>query len=74
VLRNGDLQREALRWARDLLERAREGGWRSAVPMGVESPGLMTGIAGMGLELLRLSDPERVPSVLALDPPPRRGR
>ena len=33
---------------------------------GVESPGLMNGLAGIGYGLLRLADPERVPSVLAL--------
>jgi lantibiotic modifying enzyme len=30
---------------------------------------LMTGLAGIGYELLRLAKPERVPSVLSLDPP-----
>jgi type 2 lantibiotic biosynthesis protein LanM len=35
----------------------------------VDSPGLMTGLAGIGYELLRLAEPERVPSVLALAPP-----
>jgi len=33
---------------------------------GVESPGLMNGLAGIGYGLLRLADPDRVPSVLAL--------
>ncbi len=36
---------------------------------GVESPGLMNGLAGIGYGLLRLADPDRVPSVLALAPP-----
>jgi lantibiotic modifying enzyme len=30
----------------------------------VYSPGLFQGAAGIGYELLRLADPERVPSVL----------
>lgn len=32
-------------------------------------PGLMLGISGFGMHLLRLADPARVPSVLLLDPP-----
>ncbi|NDQ55573.1 MAG: type 2 lantipeptide synthetase LanM [Acidipila sp.] len=35
----------------------------------LESPGLMTGLAGIGYGLLRLACPERVPSVLVLAPP-----
>jgi type 2 lantibiotic biosynthesis protein LanM len=44
-------------------------GWRCGLPDGVESPGLMTGLAGIGYGLLRLADPARVPSVLVLEPP-----
>ena len=32
-------------------------------------PGLMVGLAGIGYGLLRLAEPERVPSVLVLAPP-----
>ena len=35
----------------------------------VTGPGLMTGIAGIGYQLLRLAEPGRVPSVLTLAPP-----
>jgi type 2 lantibiotic biosynthesis protein LanM len=41
------------------------GGWRCGTPYGVESPGLMTGLAGIGYGLLRLADPQ-TPSVLLL--------
>lgn len=44
-------------------------GWITGVPLGVETPGLMTGLAGIGYELLRLAEPDRVPSVLLLSPP-----
>lgn len=37
-------------------------------PNGVSTPGLLTGLAGVGLGLLRLGYPERVPSVLLLAP------
>jgi type 2 lantibiotic biosynthesis protein LanM len=44
-------------------------GWITSLPMNVEMPGLMTGLAGIGYELLRLAEPERVPSILLLAPP-----
>ena len=53
-----------------ILESINSNGWLCGVPMGVETPGLMTGLAGIGYGLLRLADPVRVPSVLSLAPPP----
>jgi type 2 lantibiotic biosynthesis protein LanM len=44
-------------------------GWLCGNPRRVESPGLMTGLAGIGYGLLRLAEPRRVPSVLVLAPP-----
>jgi lantibiotic modifying enzyme len=44
-------------------------GWQCAGPGGVEMPGLMLGLAGIGYQMLRLADPDRVPSVLLLAPP-----
>jgi len=41
-------------------------GWLCGNPLNVESPGLMTGLAGIGYGLLRIAAPDRVPSVLAL--------
>jgi type 2 lantibiotic biosynthesis protein LanM len=46
-------------------------GWRCGVPLGTETPGLMTGLAGIGYGLLRLAAAARVPSVLVLAPPPQ---
>ncbi len=40
-------------------------------PHRIETPGLLTGLAGIGYGLLRVVDPQRIPSVLMLDPPPR---
>jgi type 2 lantibiotic biosynthesis protein LanM len=51
------------------LESIDRDGWRCANPLGVESPGLMTGLAGIGYELLRVAEPKCVPSVLLLEPP-----
>jgi type 2 lantibiotic biosynthesis protein LanM len=44
-------------------------GWVCGIPLDVESPGLMTGLAGIGYGLLRLAAPSRIPSVLMLAPP-----
>ena len=50
----------------------RDHGWITGVPFGVESPGLMAGLAGTGYGLLRLFAPSEVPSVLLLEPPAGR--
>lgn len=52
-----------------LLASIRTRRWRSCVPQGVQTPGLMYGLAGTGYELLRLACPEQVPSLLLLAPP-----
>ncbi|WP_433392270.1 type 2 lanthipeptide synthetase LanM family protein [Micromonospora sp. KLBMP9576] len=41
-------------------------GWRCANPAGLDSPELMTGLAGIGYQLMRLARPRRVPSLLTL--------
>lgn len=43
--------------------------WVMGVPLNVETPGFMVGLAGIGYELLRLAEPEKVPSVLMLAAP-----
>ena len=48
-------------------------GGRSGPGDGVTSLGLMAGLAGIGYGLLRLADPQGVPSVLLLEPPRARG-
>jgi type 2 lantibiotic biosynthesis protein LanM len=52
-----------------ILESIERQGWRCGTPTGVESPGLMTGLAGIGYGLLRRADAARVPSVLVLAGP-----
>ena len=52
-----------------ILESIQQQGWQCGVPLGVESPGLMTGLAGIGYGLLRLAEPTQIPSVLVLAPP-----
>jgi lantibiotic modifying enzyme len=57
------------RYTAMLLDSITAHGWVTAAPLNVETPGLMVGLAGIGYELLRLAEPERVPSVLLLAPP-----
>ena len=46
-----------------------EHGWRCGTAQAIETPGLMTGLSGIGYGLLRVAEPLRVPSVLLLRPP-----
>ncbi|MER6332199.1 lanthionine synthetase LanC family protein, partial [Streptomyces sp. NPDC001034] len=48
-------------------------GHRCATPDHVPSPGLLTGLSGIGYGLLRLAHPDTVPSVLLLGHPGRHG-
>jgi lantibiotic modifying enzyme len=68
VLEDERWKREALHIARGIVESISRNEYRCATPFQVESPGLMTGLAGIGYGLLRSAKPERVPSVLTLQP------
>lgn len=52
-----------------LVERIGGGAWYCGIPGGVETPGLMMGLAGIGYGLLRIGATDRVPSLLALEAP-----
>jgi type 2 lantibiotic biosynthesis protein LanM len=60
---------EVVRLTAMILESIERQGWSTGVPQGIETPGLMTGIAGIGYQLLRLAEPQLVPSVLLSAPP-----
>ena len=51
-----------------VLAAVQQYGPQCGTPRAVPSPGLLTGLAGIGYGLLRLAFPERVPSVLLLEP------
>jgi lantibiotic modifying enzyme len=74
VLADPHWQSEADQVASGILATIQRLGWICANPVDVESPGLMTGIAGVGYGLLRLADPDRVPSILLLEPPRKAKR
>ena len=57
---------------RSILAQIDEFGPQCGIPLAVETPGLMTGLAGVGYGLLRISAPEVVPSVLTMEPPRSR--
>jgi type 2 lantibiotic biosynthesis protein LanM len=65
------LARSVRRISSAVLASMRRDGFLCGVPLGVESPALMNGLSGIGYGLLRLAEPESVPSVLSLDPPLR---
>jgi type 2 lantibiotic biosynthesis protein LanM len=57
------------KWLSMIVASIRDQGWLTGVPLGTETPGLMTGISGIGYGLLRQIAPATVPSVLTLEPP-----
>src|SRR5262245_27742857 len=65
---------EAERVAGGILADIEGRGWQCGHGSTVETPGLMTGLAGIGYGLLRVAEAECVPAVLVLAPPgPRVG-
>lgn len=66
ILKDAELQTQVDQRAAIVLESMKQHGWLCGVPFGVETPGLMTGLAGIGYGLLRLAEPTRIPSVLVL--------
>jgi type 2 lantibiotic biosynthesis protein LanM len=55
-----------------IIDSIEQQGWVTGIPQGVETPGFMTGLAGIGYGLLRLAFPQNVPSALLLEPPSSR--
>ncbi|MGB7926409.1 MAG: type 2 lanthipeptide synthetase LanM family protein [Pyrinomonadaceae bacterium] len=66
TLSRPDILSSANRIKLSMLESAASEGWECGIPLSIEAPGLMTGLAGIGYGLLRLAEPLRVPSVLLL--------
>lgn len=69
LLPNAYAKKEIEHLQGSLLENMKAEGWRSGVPMSIETPSLMIGLAGTGYALLRQIAPEQIPAVLVLDPP-----
>jgi type 2 lantibiotic biosynthesis protein LanM len=62
------LRSSAACFAAHILRTIRHRGWRCGVPLQVETPGLMTGLAGIGDGLLRIANPQ-LPSILMVQAP-----
>jgi lantibiotic modifying enzyme len=67
-LGRADLQPHLNDIAARFVEDIGHNGWHCGNPLGVESPGLMTGLAGIGYEILRLAEPTCISPVLSLAP------
>jgi type 2 lantibiotic biosynthesis protein LanM len=65
---NQELFQKVDEWTNQVLASMDTYGWLCGVPLAVESPALMNGLAGICLGLLRMAEPDRVPSVLTLSP------
>ena len=57
-----------------VLDDIAHNGARCGTPAHVPSPGIMNGLSGIGYGLLRLADPDHVPSLLTLEAPRSRAR
>jgi len=69
TLKDAEGHSQVRRMASIILESINNQGWLCGIPLGVESPGLMSGLAGIGFGLLRTAKPYDVPSPLVLDAP-----
>ncbi len=69
TLPGGPYTRQTYQIAAQILASLDEYGCIDASPLTIETIGMMTGITGAGYELLRLAYPDKVPSVLLLEPP-----
>ena len=72
VLNDPGLHATALDRGIQIASQVVEGGWRCGTAQEIETPGLMTGLAGIGFGLLRLRAPHRIPSILGLEAPQGR--
>lgn len=73
ILDDPELRQTVRQLSSMLLKSIEAQGWVCGIPLGRETPGLMTGLAGIGYALLRWAAPARIPSVLVLAPPVSSG-
>lgn len=68
-LDNPEITQQIEKIASQTLSEIQQKNIRCGVPLGIETPDLMVGLAGIGYGLLRLTDPQIIPSILLLEPP-----
>lgn len=61
------LRKEVMQRAQTILESIEKHGPLCGIPLAVETPSFMNGLSGMGYQLLRLANPQKVPSILILE-------
>ena len=69
IAESSEIRERLPRLWRAMLTDGAENGWLCGVPHGVESPGLMTGLAGIAWGLARKADPVGVRDLLSLEVP-----
>ncbi|MBO1051936.1 MAG: type 2 lantipeptide synthetase LanM [Dolichospermum sp. DET73] len=69
ILDSPQLHLQVNRFSTIILDSINNYGWLCGVPLGAETPGLMTGLAGIGYGLLRIATSMHIPSMLVLEPP-----
>lgn len=70
ALGDRELSEKVYRLAGGILRSLEDEGRLFGLPGNVETPSLMVGLAGLAYGLARLAAPDRLPSVLAVAPPP----
>ncbi|MDB9304260.1 MULTISPECIES: type 2 lanthipeptide synthetase LanM family protein [Cyanophyceae] len=68
-LNNPEIAQKIEKIATEILSDIQQNNFRCGVPLGIETPSLMVGLAGIGYGLLRLTYPQLIPSILLLEPP-----
>lgn len=68
LLSQPHLHDQASRQALSALKAASRGQWTCGLPLGIQTPGLMYGLAGIGYGILRVINTDHVPAVLTLTP------
>ena len=69
ILQDGAINQQVNQRSSQILSTIKLNGPLSGLPHRVDAVGLMHGLAGIGYGLLRLANPEQVPSILSLEPP-----
>jgi len=67
ILQRPIFEKKVTEIATQMLEDIILSGYKCGTPNNIETPGLMTGLAGIGLGLLRVSSPTKIESILMLE-------
>lgn len=71
-LKNEQMYKKILSILSDLIEGAKKEKWLCGIPQKTDVVGFMTGLSGIGYELLRCLNPEQIPCMFAFEFPKNR--